>query len=144
MSRLELSFKLKEREILRIFHGYLEDFVEGLKSFVENFVVVFIKDFFKDLFQRCRLKLTIDQAKLTRRALLLAVLDDFCFFGCHWIRTISSERRGSQFKSAMVEVEASVQFVCDRKRCIERRSKKGVLLHVAGMGVQEIYSTSKL
>ena len=56
MSRLELSFKLKEREILRIFHGYLEDFVEGLKSFVENFVVVFIEDFFKDLFQRCRFK----------------------------------------------------------------------------------------
>ena len=112
MSRLGLSFKVNEREILRIFHGYLEDFVEGLKSFGENFAVVFIQDFFKDLFQRCHLKLTIDQAKLTRRASLLAVLDDSCFFGCHWIRTISSERRGAQFKSAMEEVEESVQFVC--------------------------------
>lgn len=52
---------------------YLEDFVEGLKGFVENFAVGFLEDFVKGLFQRCRL--TIDQEKLTRRAALLPVLE---------------------------------------------------------------------
>ena len=48
--------------------GYFEDFAEGFKSFVENFAV----DFVKDLFQRCRE--AVDQAKLTRQAVLRAVL----------------------------------------------------------------------
>ena len=81
---------------------YLEDFVEGFKSFVENFAVGFIQDFVKGLFQRCRL--TIDQTKLTLRAALQRFCNGFCCFGCHWIRTISSERRSAQFKSAMEEV----------------------------------------
>ena len=30
----------------RVFQGYFEDFVEGMKSFIENFTVDFIKDYF--------------------------------------------------------------------------------------------------
>ena len=59
-------------DISRIFRGYFEDFAEGFKSFVENFAVDFVEDFVKDLFQRCRE--AVDRAKLTRQAVLRAVL----------------------------------------------------------------------
>ena len=52
--------------------GYFEDFAEGFKSFVENLAVDFVEDFVKDLFQRCRE--AVDRAKLTRQAVLRAVL----------------------------------------------------------------------
>ena len=66
---IKLCFNLSA--VLHWRREYFEDFIEGSKSFGENFAVDFVEDFVKDLFQRCRE--AIDQKKLTRRTMLLAV-----------------------------------------------------------------------
>ena len=77
---IKLCFNLTA--VLHWRREYFEDFIEGSKSFGKNFAV----DFVEDLFQRCRE--ATDQAKLTRRTMLLAVLEALCYFRCQGIGTI--------------------------------------------------------